>query len=782
MLRLGCRGPASHPVELPSGRVRLGEKHTFVTGLSTILTDAVRKPVSDALNDASRVCGTILHAASRLLLLYATEVLAEGIAFSHTGLTSGQSFGHKDNIAWHGTAPPAGDAPYIFTQELCGWAMSVFCAKRSTHTTTKVNPAFQRLERLAAEHKLVEALGGTLDNSHLGSLLQSLQKSLAVVLSNHLTVATKAHTKLYLKAKYAHLYLTNKEAEQLATTVGRSVQWNAFRTQKRKGVPYDKLPPHREAKEITRYGEAVLSPEVDAMEWRAVVDAEWELLPATWAQSDMLRRRFAMLVDIQSRSTAAKTLTAFNLLPLCRSGRVFLKLNTPSLVDICKRAKVNGITDKTVLSLFHPVKLCRLLRHPTVLSENTRELLLGGEFFRSDGVQAQFYCGTKYVPKGKKRARLAYEGEVEEEEEENAVSPQAGVEVSDGEEEDVVSPCPPVPESFENLYACDPGRTNLYTVVKARLVGEEERLAKFPDLKPTGDGRHVVWEKVPLPPEREGKFTARYLSMSKAAFDEMRGGRARRQERKEWVAGCAGYKAALSAISAASLSCVDAKELGRRVAIHAQSHAALHAVEGSRTLAHARFDAFRGKQKTLAKISRDFESVLGDKGVLAWGGARWAVCAKGSAPCAANMIFRHLQKARWAKLPDGRSRIPTEAETNTSCKNAIGLFEAKMVHPLHKRFCAVRNTFNTVFAADGSVVSRTRLGRSRLGVLRGGRPHGLYLCNEGEKRTCGRDTNGASNIWRAYWERCHGRERPEALRSRREKQQGDAPARPGRSA
>ena len=133
----------------------------------------------------------------------------EGTTFPHAGLASNQSFGHKDNIAWHGGVPPAGDAPYIFTQELCGWATSVFCKKRCTHATTKADPAFQRLERLAAEHKLVEALGGAVDNANLGAILCSLQKSLAVVLSNHLMIATKAHTKLYLKEKYAHLYLTN---------------------------------------------------------------------------------------------------------------------------------------------------------------------------------------------------------------------------------------------------------------------------------------------------------------------------------------------------------------------------------------------------------------------------------------------------------------------------------------------------------------------------------------------------------------------------------------------
>ena len=256
----------------------------------------------------------------------------------------------------------------------------------------------------------------------------------------------------------------------------------------------------------------------------------------------------------------------------------------------------------------------------------------------------------------------------------------------------------------------------------------------------------------------------------------MRGSRARRMERKHWTSGCVAYKQAITALSEASLACVDAQELGRRMAIHASNHAAIHVVEASSMMAHARFEAFRGKQRTLAKISRDFETVLGDKGILAWGGARWAVGAKGSAPCASNMIFRHLQKSTWSKRDDGTSRIATDAETNTSCKNAIGLYDTKMEHPKHKRFCSVRDGYNTVFQADGSVESTKKVGRFNLGILRGGRPHGLYLCNEGLKRTCGRDINGASNIWRAYWERCHGRERPLVLRSKRARQNGDAPA------
>ena len=55
---------------------------------------------------------------------------------------------------------------------------------------------------------------------------------------------------------------------------------------------------------------------------------------------------------------------------------------------------------------------------------------------------------------------------------------------------------PIVPFSVQSLYACDPGRTNLMTITQARELGEAERLAKFSDLQPTGDGKYVVWKKV----------------------------------------------------------------------------------------------------------------------------------------------------------------------------------------------------------------------------------------------------------------------------------------------
>jgi hypothetical protein len=438
---------------------------------------------------------------------------------------------------------------------------------------------------------------------------------------------------------------------------------------------------------------------------------------------------------------------------------------TRSAEDTAKLIKASHklAANRAILKIFDQKKLRRLLRHPDKRSHNTRELVLGGEFLRTDGVQIQFYCGLKA---GIKRDRHGVDL-TDTADDDHAVAPDCGINYDpETDEADIISDQTPTPSDVEDLYACDPGKTNLYTVVKARRIDEAERLSKHPDLAPLGDGTYVVWEKVSLPPTRPGKYNKRYLTKSAKEYDVECGSQSRRLQRKAWINDgdetSVDYKAAIAALSTASLSCVDAVEVARRVVLHMRCHAPIHMLEGSLTMAHARLDAFIGKQKTLAGIVRDFKMTLGENGILAWGGARWAVCGKGAPPCRSNMIFRHLKKVKGLG-----NRIVTEAETNTSCKSSIGLYDAKMTHPKHKHYCAERMCYTTTFAADGSVISRIPIGKFRVGVLGGGSPHGLFLCNEGMKRTCSRDINGASNIWRAYWERCHGRERPQTLRSSR---------------
>ena len=110
-----CYAFSMNPVQAPSGTVRLVHQRTLVAGgLSSLLTNRWLLGAADA---ASRTCGRILYAASRLLLLYAVSTLSGGEKIADTGLAN-------ENKAW--AMEPDGDpAPTVFTQELCEWAINV---------------------------------------------------------------------------------------------------------------------------------------------------------------------------------------------------------------------------------------------------------------------------------------------------------------------------------------------------------------------------------------------------------------------------------------------------------------------------------------------------------------------------------------------------------------------------------------------------------------------------------------------------------------------------------
>ena len=697
-------------VEVPQGRVRLAETHTFVAGgLSTLLTERRLLPVVD---NAARACGSFLFAASRLLLLYAVTTLSKGESFPVTGLAN-------ENRAW--AAAQTGRAPpVVFTQELCDWALCAF--KRGAKTTAReVHPAFVGLKALAGP--LVAELG-LLDGANLGRALQSLAKSLSVVIDNHLTVACAGHTAMYLRAKYAGMRLSKKEANQLAKAVGRSVQWNAVRASKQPGGrAYTKLPPDREAKVWRRLDGDVHVPAVSSHEWQTLVDSERMLLPLTWDQRDMLVRRYEMLRTIRASENLAFPAAGFNLLPLCRCGRVFLKLDKDSLSELCGRAGVVVAKDD-ILRIFDSKKLNKLLRRPGTRSDETRELHLAGEFFRTDGVQAQFVCGVK---RGTKRNATGGEVEVGG----DSADPANGAGAA--EEEDDICDEGLVPDCVENLFACDPGKVNLFNVARAREVAADERP---PGMQPLGDGKYVLWDEV--------------YRMSKSEFDERRGTTRRRKRRAIAVAADPAYRAALGVVTRNSLSCVDPAVLSARMALHFRCHEAIHAFEGSRGVARTRFEAYMGKQRIFGHIASKFKRLLGEDGVCAWGGARWAHAAKGSSPCPSGAVYRHLAGQPWA-----RGRFPREAETNTSCKCSNCLSPAKMVHPHHER--VYQNIWTWV---DG------RREKNKVGLLGGGRVYGLYQCTAGGcYKTWSRDRNAPANIGRCYWERSHGRARPGTLQS-----------------
>jgi hypothetical protein len=710
-------------VSLPSGRVHLAQTRTLVAGgLSSLVT--CRELVS-AFDEASRTCGAFMYATSRLLLFYATTTLSNGEEFHATGLAN-------ENKAWK-AAGQIGPPPTVFTQELCEWAINIFM-QRTKSSDRDTHPAFERIQDIG--QALVAELG-TFDNRNLKEVLQSLARSLSVVISNHLNVACASHTAAYLRAKYSDLHLNKKEANQLAKTIGRSVQWNAVRASKQVGgLPYEKLPASRDhEKVVRRSGNEVIVPAMSADGWRAIVATERALLPATWSQLDMLRRRYEMLRDIRALDEPGSPRSAFNLLPVCRSGRVFMKLNTAALVQLCSRAKVK-VEKSNVLSIFDAKRLNRLLRRPDQESDVTVKLDLAGEFFRTDGVQAQFVCGIR---RGQKRtADGGAVGTAVGDIDDAAVDPSGGTDGNaDDDEEDIIDFGCDVPSDIEDLFACDPGKVNLFNVARARVVPAEYRKGNVP----MSDGRCIVWDEV--------------YRMSKVQFDEERGTTKRRLQRKAAVKASPAYREAVGIMSRCSLSVVDPVVLKARLEEGCRAYGAIHEFEGSRAVARTRFAAYMGKQKIMGKISRKFESLLGLTGVCAWGGARWAHTQKGRAPCPSAMVYKHLARQPWA---NGGRRLPREAETNTSCKCSCCLAPAKMVHPHHER----------VYHCVWTMGNAGRREKTKVEVPGGGRPNGLYQCQtEGCYRTWSRDRNAPANIGRCFWERVHGRPRPATLRSTR---------------
>ena len=132
------------------------------------------------------------------------------------------------------------------------------------------------------------------------------------------------------------------------------------------------------------------------------------------------------------------------------------------------------------------------------------------------------------------------------------------------------------------------------------------------------------------------------MRMSKAEFDERRGVIKRRKQRVAAVARDPSYRTAMGVMSRHPLSIVNIGELRDRTVLHFRAHRAVHALEGSREVARSRFEAYMGKQRIFTSITSKFKSLLGDKGVCAWGGARWAHAAKGRAACPAAAVYRTL--------------------------------------------------------------------------------------------------------------------------------------------
>jgi len=651
----------------------------------------------------------VLFAVSRLLILYFTHLISNDNPIPST----------------------TGDHKGIFTQELLDYAMAIFKSNATRSAKRESSPAYQLLLELANQQfegvSMLEAFGKH-NCSGLTACLHAWAKIVPSTLNNHLIYACEAHTSLYLKAKYSHLYLRAEEARQLARTIGRSVQWNANRTAKMGGVEYNKLPRLRPNAQLkTIHGEEVLVPAMTADDWREIVDAERELLPPTWSQLDMLKGRFRMLQEIQNYSTPEQPFKAFTILPTFRAGRTFLKLNTSGLWELATQRAGVSMSITNILDVFVPEKLDRLMRHPRWFpSDKTQPLILGGEFFRTDGVQAQFYCGLGQA-RGTKRSLGGDEIEPAEEDHAEPSEGWDAPELDDPDPEERI----PLVERPNLLYSDDPGTNN---IINIGTVDEDADGDVVNHL--TGDGLDV---KVKLG-----------YRLSSRRWAEMRGFHRAHRRRKRWTAE-AGYKAAINVFSQNSAAESDTQRLGQHLVAQCGAWRDVNAVQGSRKVARLRFNQFMRTQKAMAQVKTEVFEVLGADGVLALGSGNWK--HRGRTTAASQMIHKALRADPRARLANGKSRIFLEPETNSSCKCSRCLGPLKMVHPKHARVYG-----NSWVLVDG-------FRKKVRGLIDGGsRPHGLYQCTQpGCYRTWERDRNAITNIWRSAWERMHGRLRPTTL-------------------
>ena len=233
----------------------------------------------------------------------------------------------------------------------------------------------------------------------------------------------------------------------------------------------------------------------------------------------------------------------------------------------------------------------------------------------------------------------------------------------------------------------------------------------------------------------------RTYRLTAAEYFERRGSRKAKRSSEQAVQRSEAYRNGMHAFSQNSLRVASLGDLERRTREQSSAWLSVHEVAGSRAVARRRFDAVMRTGRTNAEVARKvLGSCKANKPVsaVAWGGARWAHNARGSAPCPAGALYRMLLRESLRR----KVLLVRERETNTSKRCCACLGTEDMLHPSH-------------LTGSGDAMPI----------------YGLYQCiSTGCHRTHDRDVNGASNIWRAYYERSRGRPRPPALMSRLEYQ------------
>jgi hypothetical protein len=606
--------------------------------------------------------------------------------------------------------------------------------------------------------------GGSLfDAAHTGYTQGEAAKSFAQSCHNYLFGAWDRHMQRYLTARFLHLHLTKTEAHALALNIGRS--WQSVHRRRQRNRPDPPLPPPREEAKLAKWhGEEVWQPAMSTQAWQELVDAYrrprtprdadygQHPFPASDTEEELLIARYQWLQCItelnETPERKGHQLSSFNLLPRAHHGRVFAAYSKGGILDICRGAGMPDLPKSTKefnpLRIFHAHLLQRILRRSPE-SAKWSALALSGTFLRSDGVQAHIVCGEASTEgRANRYSKRQEEDDEDEEEDNNEEDPEEAA--SAEEKGDIEDPAMLLSDSLGHLTACDPGRKRLLYIVRAVEVHQSDPHALVEPIQ-LADGRlvHVKLVKV--------------LSLTQEHYAWLCQ-RGRRSRRREVLAKHnPEYTAAIRTISAASTKTTHVADAIQQ---HVHCFPEIHAVSGRRSMARMKFGSMISTQKALAWIARQVLPKSDPQRIVAWGGARWAVTAKGNAACSTFKIFRYIKAQPFStvKITDSEghvteeSRLRREKEHCSSCKCPSCMDMQKMYNP------KMRNYVRRKWERD------PQSGRfHRVKVLQTEPdPKGcydLYQCaTEGCHRTWPRDGAGSGGIFRCFWERAHHRPRP----------------------
>jgi len=299
-----------------------------------------------------------------------------------------------------------------------------------------------------------------------------------------------------------------------------------------------------------------------------------------------------------------------------------------------------------------------------------------------------------------------------------------------------------------DLYAVDPGRDDLITLVRAIPLPHSHNHKGRAPLTVNCKGEHVCIYV---------KFEVVYR-LSKAQYADMCGRTHAMHYRHAIVERHPEYTAAVNRMKEHSLKVSAPKELAKNIAVHFATYKAISNISASRRMARLRFDTMMRTQQAMDTIANIILPPNEPDRIVAWGGAKWAHAAKGFMPCSAAKIYRYiseLPRATFVCNGVEYTRVPKVDEYNTSCKCCDCLSEAKQVNPTVPEYQKKK------WMKDPLTGKRKKMKV----LLTDHEVYKLLQCEaKGCRRTHGRDRCGGGNIWRVAFEESHGGQRPATLR------------------